>query len=157
GGWAGAVGAVRGGGGRGAGRAETAPVSAPPAAVEVAPNVEVIRSRFVPNTQPDGNSVAFRGPQGLVVVDTGRHPEHTQALLDVAKAAHVPVVAVVNTHWHLDHVGGNPLVRSVYPGVRVYASGAIDEALTGFLADYRKQLQSMIDKTPDAEAQKPLR
>jgi glyoxylase-like metal-dependent hydrolase (beta-lactamase superfamily II) len=92
-----------------------------------------------------------------VVVDTGRHPEHTQAVLEFASAARVPIVAVVNTHWHLDHVGGNLLVRSAYPAVRVYASGAIDEALTGFLADYRKQLQSMIDKTPDSEAQKPFR
>jgi glyoxylase-like metal-dependent hydrolase (beta-lactamase superfamily II) len=140
-----------------AGGTGPASAEAPPAVVHVAPDVDLIRGRFVPNTQPDGNSVLFRGPQGLVLVDTGRHPEHTQAVLDFAKAARVPIVAVVNTHWHLDHVGGNPLVRSAYPGVRVHASGAIDEALDGFLADYRKQLQSMIDKTPDAEAQKPFR
>jgi glyoxylase-like metal-dependent hydrolase (beta-lactamase superfamily II) len=143
--------------GPGAARAQAPPAARPPAAVRVAPDVDVIRGRFVPNTQPDGNSVLFRGPQGLVLVDTGRHPEHTQAVLDFAKAARVPIVAVVNTHWHLDHVGGNPLVRSAYPALRVYASGAIDEALTGFLADYRRQLQSMIDKTPDAEAQRPFR
>jgi glyoxylase-like metal-dependent hydrolase (beta-lactamase superfamily II) len=119
--------------------------------------VDLIRGRFVPNTQPDGNSVLFRGPKGLVVVDTGRHPDHTQAILDFAAKARVPVAAVVNTHWHLDHVGGNPLVRRAFPGVRVYASGAIDGALSGFLADYRKQLQAMIDKTPDPAAQKPWR
>jgi glyoxylase-like metal-dependent hydrolase (beta-lactamase superfamily II) len=143
--------------GSGVARGETPPASAPPAALRVAPDVNVIRGRFVPNTQPDGNSVLFRGPRGLVVVDTGRHPEHTQAILDFAKAARVPIAAVINTHWHLDHVGGNPLLRRAYPGVRAYASGAIDAALTGFLADYRKQLQSMIDKTPDPEAQKPFR
>ena len=131
--------------------------SDPPAAAPVAPGVDVIRGRFVPNTQPDGNSVLFRGPQGLVVVDTGRHPEHTQAILDFAAATKAPIAAVVNTHWHLDHVGGNPRVRAAHPGVRVYASGAIDGALTGFLADYKKQLQSMIDRTPDPEAQKPFR
>jgi glyoxylase-like metal-dependent hydrolase (beta-lactamase superfamily II) len=92
-----------------------------------------------------------------VVVDTGRHPEHTQAVLDFAAAKGVPIAAVVNTHWHLDHVGGNPLVKRQHPGVRVYASGAIDGALEGFLADYRAQLQGMIDKTAEAEAQKPWR
>jgi glyoxylase-like metal-dependent hydrolase (beta-lactamase superfamily II) len=133
------------------------PSSAPPAFEEIAAGVHLLRGRFVPGRQPDGNSVLFRGPGGLVLVDTGRHPEHTQILLDFAKAADRPIVAVVNTHWHLDHVGGNPVVRRAYPAARVYASSAIDAAREGFLADYRGQLQAMIDKTPDAEAQKPWR
>jgi len=137
--------------------ADGAPAVAQPPGTAIAPDVNLIRGRFVPNEQPDGNSVVIRAPGGLVVVDTGRHPEHTQAVLDFAKAARVPIVAVVNTHWHLDHVGGNPLVKRAYPQVRVYASDAIREALSGFLADYRKQLQSMIAKSKDPEAQKPWR
>ncbi len=152
-----ALGALVVAAGSGAARADTPAAAAPLVAVRVAPDVDVIRGRFVPNTQPDGNSVLFRGPKGIVVVDTGRHPEHTQAILAFAAAAKAEVAAVVNTHWHLDHVGGTPLVRRAHPGVRVYASGAIDGALAGFLADYRAQLQSMIDKTPDPEAQKPFR
>jgi glyoxylase-like metal-dependent hydrolase (beta-lactamase superfamily II) len=124
---------------------------------EVAPDVHLLRGRFVPGRQPDGNSVFFRGPDGLVLVDTGRHPDHTQALLDFAKGSKQPITAVVNTHWHLDHVGGDPAVRRAYPAARVYASSAIDGARKGFLADYRSQLQGLIDKTPDAEAQKPWR
>jgi glyoxylase-like metal-dependent hydrolase (beta-lactamase superfamily II) len=141
----------------GAPAADAPAAPAAPSATHVAPDVDLIRGRFVPNAQPDGNSVLFRGPKGLVVVDTGRHPEHTQAILDFAAKTKVAIAAVVNTHWHLDHVGGNPLVRRAHPAVRVYASAAIDGALSGFLADYRKQLQSMIDKTPDADAQKPWR
>jgi glyoxylase-like metal-dependent hydrolase (beta-lactamase superfamily II) len=41
---------------------------------------------------------------------------------------------VINSHWHLDHVTGNIGLRKDYPGMKVYASGAINEALTGFLA-----------------------
>ncbi len=126
-------------------------------AAPLAPGVDLVRGRFVPGSQPDGNSVIIRAPGGLVVVDTGRHPEHTQAILDFATAAKTPIAAVINTHWHLDHVGGNPLVRRAYPELRVYASGAIADALKGFLADYRKQLQSMIAKTKDPETQKPWR
>jgi glyoxylase-like metal-dependent hydrolase (beta-lactamase superfamily II) len=133
------------------------PAVAPNTATRIAAGVDLLPGRFVPNTQPDGNTIIFRGSEGLVVVDTGRHPEHTQAILDHAKSAGAPIAAVVNTHWHLDHVGGNPVVRRAYPGVRVFASGAIRGALAGFLSDYRAQLQAMIDKTPDPETQKPWR
>src|SRR5262245_5511596 len=124
---------------------------------DVAADVHLLRGRWVPGQQPDGNSVLLRGPEGFVLVDTGRHPEHTQALLHFAQAKDRPIAAVLNTHWHLDHVGGNPLVRRAYPAARVHASSAIDGARKGFLADYRGQLLAMIDKTPDADAQKPWR
>ena len=53
----------------------------------------------------------------------------------------LPVVAIVNSHWHLDHVSGNAALRAAYPRAQVYASDAIDGAMRGFLADYRRQLQ----------------
>ena len=115
----------------------------------LAPGVDLIRGAYVPGAQPDGNSVIFRGPDGLVVVDTGRHAEHTQRIIDYAHAQRLPIKAVVNTHWHLDHVGGNPRIRAAFPGVRVYASAAIDGAMHGFLADYRKQLQAAIAQGRD--------
>ena len=110
------------------------------AAVRVAEGVSLIPGSFVPGTQPDGNTVVFSGPDGLVVVDTGRHPKHTRQILAFAAEAGRPVRVVVNTHWHLDHTGGNVLLRREVPGLRVIASGAIREALTGFLASYHEQL-----------------
>jgi hypothetical protein len=41
--------------------------------------------------------------------------------------------------------------------VRVHASAALGEALGGFLANYRRQLEQMIAATPDAAARKPFR
>ncbi len=117
--------------------------------VPIAPGVELIPGVFVPNRQPDGNSVIFRAPEGLVVMDTGRHVEHTQKILDYAKTAGLPISAVVNSHWHLDHVSGNPRVRAVYPAMQVYASAAIEEAMSGFLANYRKQLEEAIAHSKD--------
>src|SRR5450631_1434529 len=96
-------------------------------AAEVAPGVFLIPGRFVPNTQPDGNTIIFEGRQGLVVVDTGRHPDHTNAIIEFAHQHKKPIAAVVNTHWHLDHIGGNPLIRKAFPGVRIYASSALAE------------------------------
>ncbi len=114
------------------------------AAVRVTDGVALIPGSFVPGTQPDGNTVVFTAPEGLVVVDTGRHPEHTRQILAFAAEAGRPVRVVVNTHWHLDHTGGNVLLRRAVPGLQVVASGAIRDALTGFLASYRGQLAAAL-------------
>ena len=121
-------------------------------ASELAPGVDLIPGTFVAGTQPDGNTVVFAAPDGLVVFDTGRYPTHAQQIVDLANAAKKPVAAIVNSHWHLDHVGGNLLLREKYPGVRVYASGAIEGAMHGFLAGYRAQLEDAIAKAGDDTA-----
>lgn len=118
------------------------------ASVSIAPEIELIPGAANANSQPDGNSVVISGSTGLIVFDTGRHVAHTQQILDLARARQRPIVAIINSHWHLDHVGGNVLLRQAYPDVQVYASSAIEQALGGFLADYRKQLSTALDQTP---------
>ncbi|HUG54207.1 MAG TPA: MBL fold metallo-hydrolase [Vicinamibacteria bacterium] len=143
----------------GAGQAETATARRDASAVRLAPGVDLLRGTFVPGTQPDGNTVLIEGPSGLIVIDTGRHQAHTQRILDYARAAELPIAAVINTHWHLDHdVGGNALIRRAFPQVRVHASSAIEEAMTGFLAQYRKYLEGALAKAAgDLEKERPLR
>jgi glyoxylase-like metal-dependent hydrolase (beta-lactamase superfamily II) len=101
---------------------------------------------------PDGNTIVLDAPKGLIVFDTGRHPEHAQAIIDYAKARHRPIAAVVNSHWHLDHTTGNWDIRKAYPHVDVYASNAIDGALATFLKDTRADSDKMLadPKTPAA-------
>jgi glyoxylase-like metal-dependent hydrolase (beta-lactamase superfamily II) len=112
----------------------------------VAPGVWLISGALRPDREPDGNTVIFVGPKGLTVVDTGRHLAHRQAIKAFAEGRHAPIVAIVNSHWHLDHVSGNPYLKAAYPKAKVYASRAIDGALSGFLvksaADSRKYLDS---------------
>ena len=128
------------------------------AAAQIAPDTYFIAGEATPNRQPDGNSVVIAAPQGLIVFDTGRHQDHSQAILDFARTQDRPIAAVVNSHWHLDHVGGNPRLRAEFPQLHVYASSAIDAARQGFLADYRAQLISEIARSAkDPEAQKSLR
>jgi glyoxylase-like metal-dependent hydrolase (beta-lactamase superfamily II) len=91
---------------------------------------EVVKS----DREPDGNTVIFDAPSGLVVMDTGRHTWHRNGIAALASAQQKPVVAIINSHWHLDHTSGNPALRAQYPALRVYASGAINDALSGFLA-----------------------
>jgi glyoxylase-like metal-dependent hydrolase (beta-lactamase superfamily II) len=111
--------------------AATMPIAAP-APRALAPGVWMIPGGILPNRQPDGNSVIFDAQAGLVVIDTGRHTWHRQAILSLARTQKKQIVAIVNTHWHLDHVSGNPDLREAYPDLRVHASDAIDRALTGF-------------------------
>ena len=90
-----------------------------------------------PGRQPDGNSVLLETRDGLVVFDTGRHKSHSDAIL--AASAGRPIRAIVNSHWHLDHVSGNLRLKPLFPGLKVYGTGAIDGALSGFLKTSAEQ------------------
>jgi glyoxylase-like metal-dependent hydrolase (beta-lactamase superfamily II) len=125
------------------------------AASLIAPDTYLIAGKTAPNSQPDGNSIVIVAPKGLIVFDTGRHKEHAQQILDFARAQNRPIAAIINSHWHLDHVGGNPPIRAAFPDIPVYASSAIDGARKGFLADYRAHLVTEIaQSTKDAQSAK---
>ncbi len=113
----------------------------------LAKGVWLIPGGFPPAREPDGNTVVFEAPLGLVVVDTGRHSWHRQAILGLANERQRGIVAVVNSHWHLDHVSGNPALRAAFPELRVYSSSAIDGALDGFLASSAREYASYANDT----------
>jgi glyoxylase-like metal-dependent hydrolase (beta-lactamase superfamily II) len=123
----------------------------------IADGVALIAGGFAPGRQPDGNTVVFRGGRGLVVFDTGRHPEHSQAILEYAHASGLPILAVANSHWHLDHVSGNPRLRAKHPGLTVYATNGIDGALVGFLAKSRRDAQAFLAQPGDPALQAEVR
>jgi glyoxylase-like metal-dependent hydrolase (beta-lactamase superfamily II) len=105
---------------------------APPRSADIhalAPGVWLLPGRFERGRQPDGNSLLLQGPDGIVIVDSGRHAEHTQALLDWVRASGRPLRAVLNTHWHLDHLGGNAMLRDAVPALRAHATPAVRDAV----------------------------
>lgn len=124
---------------------EAPPRPAPPRPVAAAERVWLIPGSVSPPRQPDGNTVIFLGEQGLVVVDTGRHPWHREAILNFARVQGRPIVRVVNTHWHLDHISGNAALKAAYPGLRVIASGALEGAIDGFLRPSAEQGRAYLD------------
>lgn len=101
---------------------------APPAT-----SYHLIPGAMPPDRGPDGNSVFLEAPDGLILVDTGRHPEHSARLLAYARERGRPIVALFNSHWHMDHLTGNVEVRAAWPNAAVYASPAVEEALDGVL------------------------
>jgi glyoxylase-like metal-dependent hydrolase (beta-lactamase superfamily II) len=56
------------------------------------------------------NVVAWTGPDGAVLVDSGKAEAAPQLVESVARIAPRGVRFVVTTHWHPDHTGGNALL-----------------------------------------------
>lgn len=108
--------------------------TAPPVKV-IAPNVYLLPGALYPDRGSDGNTVLFTAPGGVVVVDTGRHVWHSDAIAAFARTRGRTVVAIFNTHWHLDHASGNRRLAALYPDAPVYTTNAIDRAVAegGFL------------------------
>jgi glyoxylase-like metal-dependent hydrolase (beta-lactamase superfamily II) len=129
------------------------------AAAAPSPAWHLVPGTFQPGRQPDGNSVFIDAPEGLILVDTGRHPEHAAKLLDYARQRGRPIAAILNTHWHLDHTTGNHDIRRAYPGAHVYATTAIEGALAGFLNRNRAEADKTLadPKTPPERRAQILR
>lgn len=105
---------------------------------------------------PDGNTVILDAPAGLIVVDTGRHPEHAAKILAHAKSAGKPVAAIVNSHWHLDHTTGNMDLLKAHPGAAIVTSRAIEGQLfRDFIAPGREQAKKALADGTAPEAQRP--
>jgi glyoxylase-like metal-dependent hydrolase (beta-lactamase superfamily II) len=115
----------------------------------------LVPGSFTGKSEPDGNSIFLDAPQGLILIDTGRHPAQQERLLAYARSMGKPITAIVNTHWHLDHSGGNAEIKAAYPRAKLYASRAIEGALNGFLPRSRGQTEQFLASgraTPDQSA-----
>lgn len=116
----------------------------------------LIPGTFEPNRGPDGNSIFLDAPEGLILVDTGRHPAHRDGLLAYARERGRPIVALFNTHWHLDHSTGNREIRAAYPGAELYATTAVEGALVGFFPQSRAAAERFLasgEATPEQRAE----
>ena len=114
------------------------------ASAEPSPPFHLISGSVPLDKGPDGNTVILDAPNGLIVVDTGRHPEHSAKIIAHARQRERPIAAIVNTHWHLDHTTGNWDVRQAYSQVQVVASSALEGALATYLKKSREQTDKML-------------
>lgn len=135
--------------------AQTAAPLAPPPR-DLAPGVVLLPGGFEPGRGPDGNTIVFDAPDGLVVVDTGRHVWHSDAILAFAEARGRPIEAIVNTHWHLDHSSGNGRLKARYPNATVFATTAISRALApgGFLVRNLEGARDMLARNELTDVQR---
>jgi len=78
-----------------------------PAAAPMVVEVEKIRDNLHVMKGGGGNSAVFIGSDGITVVDT-KNPGWGAPLLEKIKSvSNKPVVRIINTHTHGDHVSGN--------------------------------------------------
>ena len=125
------------------------------AAAPMPPGYHFIHGQEGMGKGPDGNSIFITAPRGLILVDTGRHPEHRDKLLAYAKSRGRPVVAIINTHWHYDHTTGNREILAAYPRAEVVASRAIDGTLyADFIGNSRRNTQEYLASGKATDDQK---
>ncbi|MBZ9715974.1 MBL fold metallo-hydrolase [Deinococcus multiflagellatus] len=65
--------------------------------------------------------VLANGQGGALLVDTGLDDSHARKLLRAVEGAGLRPTAILNTHSHADHHGGNALVLRRFPEVQVWA------------------------------------
>lgn len=86
-------------------------------------------------TGPGGNVAALAGPDGLVVVDSFL-PNTSAALLAAVRRLDAGPITLIDTHWHLDHAGGNATFAAA--GAKIVAHENTRKRLNSeqFMADY---------------------
>jgi len=110
--------------------------------------MKVIPGAVPADRSPDGNTVIFEDDAGLIVVDTGRHFEHQAAIIAYTHHRKKAIHTIINTHWHLDHSGGNQELRVQFPNAKLVTGNAITGALDGFLArELDRSRASLADPT----------
>jgi glyoxylase-like metal-dependent hydrolase (beta-lactamase superfamily II) len=128
---------------------------APPGPQPLAAGVWLLPGRFERGRQPDGNSLLLQGLGGLVIIDSGRHAEHTQVLINAVRERGQPLVAVLNTHWHLDHLGGNAMLREAWPALRAFGTPAVRDAVQRRMPASAADLEKMkADPQLDADTRR---
>lgn len=93
-----------------------APAAEPLAALQLAPNVRVV-------VGDGGNIAVLHGPQGVLLVDAELPQGAPRVMAAVATFETAPLRYVIDTHWHVDHSGGNRFLTGA--GALVIAHDAV--------------------------------
>ena len=67
------------------------------------------------------NSLVFTQGNGVLIVDTGLDDSHARKLLRALEGRALTPTAILNTHSHADHHGGNATVLKKFPGLAIHA------------------------------------
>lgn len=81
---------------------------------------DVVDNIYTLRNATSGNSTMIVGEEGVILVDAKMPPDHDGIMELVREVTDAPVLYLINTHMHPDHVGGNPLMRGV--GAHIVAS-----------------------------------
>jgi cyclase len=118
-------------------------LSAAPAEV---PRIENLRGDAAVLVGSSCNVVVLRGKDGLLLVDDQRSTDYAETRDLLTTTYRLPVTKIVNTHWHLDHAGGNALFA--FAGAQIIAQRNVRARLTE--PQYMTAYQKLIPASPPA-------
>jgi cyclase len=84
-----------------------------------------------------GNITVAVGTDGIIMVDDQFAPLHDKIKAAVAKISPLPIKYLINTHYHLDHVGGNAAFHRdgativAHDNIRLRMAAGVINATTG--------------------------
>lgn len=124
---------------------------------KLAEGVYAVIRQDLPGLMVDANNVCIINDDDVIVVDANGAPSITKEVLAaLRKLTDKPVRYVINTHWHDDHIIGDPVYRAAFPNVefigharnRAYLSnqGQVNrknfvEGATQFVPELRKLIE----------------
>jgi len=88
---------------------------------EIAPNIYAFISNNTTRSCEDGNTTVIITGEGVAVVDAPSTYLSEQHLAEIRKLTNKPVVYLINTHFHPDHVFGNHVYKDAFPGLHIIA------------------------------------
>ena len=88
---------------------------------QVAPNVYAFVSNNTAQYVEDGNTTVILTEKGVVVVDAPSTYLSERHLAEIRKLTQKPVIYLINTHSHPDHVLGNHVYRDAFPDMHIVA------------------------------------
>jgi glyoxylase-like metal-dependent hydrolase (beta-lactamase superfamily II) len=107
---------------------------------KLAEGVYAVIRKDPPGLMVDANSVFIINDNDVVVVDTSGAPATAKEVISaLRRLTDKPVRYVVNTHWHDDHIIGDPVYRDAFPGVEFIGHSRMREYLPNEGAVNRKK------------------
>jgi len=89
---------------------------------KLADGVYAVIRKDPPGLMVDANNVFIINDDDVVIVDANGAPSTTREVLAaLRKLTNKPVKYVINTHWHDDHIIGDPVYREAFPSVEFIA------------------------------------
>ena len=126
---------------------------------QLADGVYMIRHPDAPDTFPQGNTTVIIGDRGVFVVDSCYLPSAAREdIAQIKQWTSKPVLWLLNTHWHNDHVEGNGAYREAFPQINIVAHYQTARQIAGYIPNYpsrfpaiQARYQKMIDTGKDLD------
>jgi len=135
---------------------------------QIAPNIYAFVSNNTTQSCEDGNTTVIITDEGVAVVDAPSTYLSEQHLAEIRKLTDKPVVYLIDTHFHPDHVFGNHVYKDAFPGLHIiaqdYTKSASEHRNPYTLAHYQgpggaavlKSLRQQAETGIDLATGKPL-